>query len=278
MTDRTDTADTLAAGMALADPKDHGDGVKTVVVPDGYRVDTFDLLEYTGEGARRKTGEYTVNDPRSFAAYINRHGHTGTEVYADITRTFIEGVINGHEEEAPDGEPGHGQAGWQDHTVDYYPQKSAEWIAWATGDGSWMTQEAFAELIEDRAIDIVSPASADMLELAQTFIATKGVAFKSSKLLSSGERELEYRETVDARAGRAGTLEIPATFTLALRPFEGAEPYRVVARLRYRIDNETLRLGYKLTRPEDVLREAFDGVVAAIRDNIDAPVFMGARR
>lgn len=268
MPDLPDVTAALDAGAAIAGAEDFGDGIKALVIPTGYRLETIDLYEAT-TAPRRKTGDYTVDDPDSFIAYIDRHITGGTEVYASESRRTIAATIDGHLPTT---------AGFQDHTLTYTAQPTPEWTEWIQNNGQWMGQEEFAELVEDRAPDIVRPTAADMLELAQTFVATKAVAFKSGKQLSTGERELEYRETVEASAGRAGRLTIPPEFDLALRPFVGADAYKVTARLRYRIIDEHLRLAYKLNRPEDVVREAFAGVVDTIQEGIAAPVFMGARR
>lgn len=204
---------------------------------------------------RRKSGTFRAHDADSFAAYLAKHGNDGVEVWADAAGAQVVGVINAHGSVLP---------GWADHRVVYSVQHTEAWKAWLARNGQLLSQTDFAELIEDRAIDIVRPSAADMMELAQTFQATIGVRFESSKLLSSGERQLEYRETVDAKAGRAGKLEIPKDFDLALIPFEGADAFKVTARFRYRITDGQLKVGYRLNRPEDVLREAFESVVARI--------------
>jgi uncharacterized protein YfdQ (DUF2303 family) len=249
-----------------------GDTHRAFPLPEGARVELVDV-----EGAiakylpapRRKVGTYTVRAPESFAAYLAKHGVEETEVWADPVGLRIVGVVNAH------GAPG--VTGWGDHRVVLPIEHTVAWKAWAQHDGKLLGQSDFAELIEERAVDIVRPAAADMLELAQTFQATIGVEFGSSKLLSSGERRLEYRETVDAKAGRAGALEIPRDFDLALVPFEGAQPFKVNARFRYRITDGTLRVGYRLTRPEDVIREAFESVVETVHglDGTPDVIFRG---
>ena len=227
-------------------------------LPEGGHVEMVDVERAVTPylpNPRRKTGAYRVHDAASFAAYLHQQGTPDTEVWADAQGARIVGVINAH---------GEVLAGWGDHRVTYAVEQTKAWQIWMAKDGQLLSQSDFAELIEDRAVDIIRPAAADMLELAQTFQATIGVEFGSSKLLSSGERQLEYRETVDAKAGRAGKLEIPRDFDLALIPFEGAKAFKVNARFRYRITDGTLRVGYRLTRPDDVLREAFESVVTEV--------------
>ena len=191
----------------------------------------------------------------------------------------ITGVLNAHEN--TDGTvPG---ARHEDHRVEYAVLLTDAWKAWREHDGKLLDQETLAEHFETRSIDIVQPSAADMLELAQSFHATTSASFESSKLLSSGQRQFEHRENIDATAGKKGQLTIPGSFDLALKPFEGADPFKVTARFRYRITNGVLRIGYKLDRPEDVLRQAFLTVVENVEEGVaglgvlNSSIFRGSR-
>lgn len=243
-------------------------------LPDGahaHVVDIEDHLEAFRETPRRKSGIYQVHDAESFLAYLAKHGDDNSEVWADVVGNRITGVLNAH------GDGSQGQR-WEDHRVVYQVKHTDAWVAWVRHDGHLLDQSTFAEHIEDRAVDIVDPSGADMLELAQTITATIGGSFESSKRLSTGERQLEYREKIDAQGGKKGQFAIPETFTLALKPFEGADPFKVIARLRLRINGGDLRIGYKLERPEDVLRGAFLSVVEAITEGVHLPVLRGTPR
>ncbi|PYG00185.1 Uncharacterized conserved protein YfdQ, DUF2303 family [Georgenia satyanarayanai] len=232
-------------------------------------VDLDELREPLNPYPSRKRGIVTVRDADSFNAYLDRHSTVHTEVWADRERGQIVGVINGHAPKA-DGNPGHG-----DHRVTLALRKTPSWQAWEQLNGKMLGQAQFAEHIEDRQIDIVDPKPADMLEVVQTFKAAKKVDFESSQRLSSGEVVLEYRETVNAQAGKKGQLTIPERFTLGLQPYDGSAGYKVTARLRYRINDGHLLLGYALDRPEDVLEEAFNDVVDEVEGGITAPLFRG---
>jgi uncharacterized protein YfdQ (DUF2303 family) len=136
-----------------------------------------------------------------------------------------------------------------------------------------MPQLEFAEFIEDHLPNFVTPSAADMLELAQTFQATTKVDFASSQRVKSGETQLTYAEQQTATAGKKGNLSIPDTFEIALQPFENGPAYKVQARFRYRIHNGALTLGYRLTRPQDVRREAFNEVVTGINLDTDRAIW-----
>ncbi|GAA1909205.1 hypothetical protein GCM10009737_07980 [Nocardioides lentus] len=236
-------------------------------------VDVEDYLDIYRDRPRRKKGKYDVHDAASLLAYLDKHGEEETEVWADLDSRTITAVLNAHTDRplTEADAAGHG-----DHRVKLTVKLTDAWKRWAEHDGKLLEQSKFAELIEDGAADIVRPSGADMLEVAQTFQATIGVDFKSSRLLDSGERQLVYAESVEARAGRTGTVEIPKDFDLAIKPFEGGDTFRVLARFRYRISEGTLRIGYRLDRPADVLRDAFGSVVEQVREGCPHPVLLGA--
>jgi uncharacterized protein YfdQ (DUF2303 family) len=213
------------------------------------------LLEEEQREPARKTGSYTVTDVSSFVQALAKHGVTETEVWALDSTSSIRAVINAHAELTP---------GHQDHTITLQLQRTDDWKEWTDHDGKLHDQVAFAEFIEDHLPNFVDPTGADMLELAQTFQATTKVDFASSQRVKSGETQLLYSETGTASAGKKGQLAIPDTFTIALQPFDRGDTYKVQARFRYRITDGHLRLGYRLTRPKDVLRDAFDQVVAKV--------------
>ena len=211
---------------------------------------------YVGHPAR-KEGTFVAYDAESFAAYVLEQADgKATKVWVDEHRLTARAVLNGHADEL---------AGFGDHLLQLELEPTESWRAWAAMDGRLVGQTEFAELIEDNAADVVTPTAADMLEIAQSFQATTKVTFESSKYLADGRRALEYKEDTAAKAGHRGALEIPAEFHLALRPFFGAEVYRVVARFRYRISDGHLRIGYKLTRPADVQRAAFSDIIDDVK-------------
>lgn len=286
MNDIENTQAVIDTATRAAEPTvlDRTERFHSVVVPAGGTLEVIDLekqLDRYRERPRRKQGTFRVHDAESFVSYLGKHGLPESEVWADVTTSNLIAVVNAHATEAILDEPGADAvdadqgAGWADHRVEYAVRPTQAWTTWLSSDGKLLDQNSFAELIEDRAVDIVAPAAADMLELAQTFQATIGVSFESSKLLSSGQRQLEYKETVDSRAGHRGRLEIPKEFTLGLVPFEGADPYKVTARFRYRITDGQLRIGYRLERPQDVMREAFLGVVDKVSEAVSQPVYRG---
>ena len=230
----------------------------------------LDLREQLGllpEHPARKTGTLTFTDPMSLIGYLGKHEEPSTEVYADDRACTITAVINAH------GASEAGLPGYADHKAVLTMRRSEDWKDWTKNDGQLMAQALFAEFMEDHLPNFVDPTGADMLELAQTFQATTKVDFASSQRVKSGETQLVYSEQQSASAGKKGSLAIPDTFAIGVQVFERGEAYKVQARFRYRINDGRLLLGYRLTRPRDVLQTAFDEVVETVTSAITPDIW-----
>lgn len=234
------------------------------VIPAGAMHDVVDLERFLGNPRRKKgTVEFFTAD--SLSRYVKAHGDDRTAIYADVERPIVVAVLDGH----------HDEAGWGEHRAVLRLRPTAEWSRWMARNAKIGSQTEFAEHIEDCLADIVEPSGAEMLELAQHFQATTKVAFRSAKVLTDGQRQLLYEETIDARAGMKGQLTIPSTFSIAVAPFEGAPTYKVTARLRYRMREGTLNIGYVLDRPDKVQRSVVDDVLVEIEDTTGRQPFLG---
>lgn len=223
---------------------------------------------------KRPRGTVKVYDADSFGAYFHKHNEgTASEVYADPYGPAIIALLNGHGP-TPDTDTdqilGHG-----DHRISLTFRTTPAWQRWTKLDGQLGSQVVFAQHLEDSLPDIVEPEGALMLELAQSFQAHTKVTFESARDLSSSERQLVYREEVEASAGRRGDITIPKDFTIGIAPYEGSSLYRIKVRLRYQISDGALRIGYRLDRPEDVLRAAFDDVLRAVQDSTGRTALLG---
>lgn len=210
------------------------------------------------ESPRHIAAARVVGNAESFVAYVTKHvvpGHT--EVYADTPSSAVVAVLDSHDA---------GQGGWQKHTARLELRHTKSWEAWTKVDGQLLAQTDFAEFIEQQALDVRSPETAVLIEIAQSFQAKTSVDFEGGERLDSGQVRLEYKETVTAKAGQKGHIDIPTELELLLRPYIGGPVYVVVARFRYRLRGSQLGLGIVLQRPQEILDAAFADIVTEIRD------------
>lgn len=255
------------------------------VVVDGKLI-TFELDKYA-DHPRRAEGRVSLNDPDSFIAYVNRHrDEAATTLWTDVNAGTVTAVFDDHAKDA--GDPGFGR-----HRAILQLQNTPEWTHWIDGSGTPMSQQEFAEHIEDGTVSIFEPDAATMLELAQSFQAATSVDFKSGTRLSSGETQLRYEEKVDAQAGPSGSITIPNTIKLRLGVFVGGglpreqeatdgdgQPalYELTARFFYRIGGGKLAMGYKLIRPDVARQLAFDDLTSTISEGVNLDVLAGTPR
>jgi uncharacterized protein YfdQ (DUF2303 family) len=214
-------------------------------------------------------GKADLHDPADFAEYVNRLGHHGTTtVWADPDAGRVVAVFDDHADFE--------DAGWRSHTATLTLKPDPDWAAWIGRDGRPGDQAWFAEHIEGLAHTVIDPDPATMLELARTFDAKRSVNFRSGVRLDSGDVQLTFEETTKAKAGEKGQLEIPAAFTIRCAPFLGVPQAEISARLRWRINEGELSLGYALLRPDLIRRDVIAALIANLRTAIDPmPVFMG---
>lgn len=253
----TEAADIAALAQQAALPAELQPG-KIYLIADGEgRVQRIDTDSYA-PNPRSKTGTKTVTDFGSFQQYLDKHGlHGESEITASVTQGTFTAVLDAGDESRP---------GWGGHVATLKLGKSPEWQRWAARSGQLSSQADFAEFIEDNAKDIVEPSSAEILEIAQSLQVKRGVEFESGTRLADGNVQFGYRENTTATAGNVGQLQIPERITLALRPFNGGDPYRVTALFRYRLNGSQLSMGFKLQDPDKVIETAFDEVAEQVRE------------
>lgn len=238
----------------------HGEVHSFIVGNDEQRV--TDSFERFLDTPSRPRGRTHVNDVASFITLVNRAASPdNTVIFANENDNVITAIANYDE-------------GWGDHRLILNLTLSPEWLHWRKSNGALVTQVQFAEHIEDGLSAIVSPPAADLMELAQTFQAKRELQFESGQRLSSGDVKFRYHEETKAGAGQKGDLEVPEKFELRLPVYRGGDAFPITARLRYRISQNGLGLGYKLDRPEELLDAAFSEVTAKVREELGSFVVL----
>jgi uncharacterized protein YfdQ (DUF2303 family) len=115
------------------------------------------------------------------------------------------------------------------------------------------------------------------MEVIDSIRATSRGTFESKISRADGGQQLEYKEEVSTTAGRSAQLEVPKTVTLAIRPWEGLDTYKVDGWFRLRVQNGQLSLTIKLKPTRNVLRTAWSDVVAQIEEHLDGKPVLATR-
>lgn len=241
-----------------------------IALPEGVKIHDLEKFQSV---PRRPRANIAAHDPATFIAYFTRHKSEASVIFADLSAVRVSGCLDHHfprECEESAGEP----ANHREHLVTYTAPHSLEWQTWTKTNGILHPQAAFAQFLEDNVVDIREPAGADMIEVARRFEAKQKVEFQSAVRLDSGAREFSYQETIDGSAAK-GTIKVPERFKIGIPVFQGGEPWEIEARLRWRISNTQLVIGYELYRHEQVKQAAFAAIVDQISDGTETPVWAG---
>lgn len=259
------------------------------LTPDG-EVRQIDMTDWM---PARRTGTVRVADVRSFAAYFAKHADAASEVYADVDAGTITAVLDAHQGSRSDGGlagSDDGLARWQEHRLVHQLRITNAWKLWAGNHRQPMSQERFAEFLEDNLRDVAprhqQPRDADgnpvidpagLLELIKNFQATTKAEFKSGIRLDNGQTQLTYHEEVTGGHSKDRTVEVPTVFNLAIAPYDDCPVKIIEARFRYRAVNGQVSFSYVLDNPdrrrEDAVAEVVRETAAEIGD--EHPIMIG---
>jgi uncharacterized protein YfdQ (DUF2303 family) len=258
----------IQAGKALALDMDmkYENGMPYILRPENYTVQFFPELRECPTRIEQKTAHTTA---QSFVDYFNRHQTDFSVIFIDEENASFTAILDYHFTDTP---------GWKKHVSKFTPAKTPEWQSWLANDKKVMSQEDFGRFIENNIAEIQTPSGAEMLEIALSIQAKTEVKFSRATRLDNGQLQIGYNEVTNGTAGINGQLKIPEKFTIGLRLFRGVAPYKIDARLRYRIKEGNLSLWYELIRPHAVI----DANIAEITETITAgiapntPIYRGA--
>lgn len=256
-----DIAAAIEAGKQLGKLKEiiH-DGSRFVAVPKGYEL--RELPNVNGVPAHIREVE-KVGTAEAFIAYFQRFADESSVAFVDIPNAQFTGVIDYHETDVLGN-----KASLCAHRVVFAAPETAEWQAWRKNNAQDMSQEDFAQFIEDMAPDLIEPDAATMLEVASTLQATTEVSFHRAIRLDNGQTQLHYNQQINGSAGEQGRLTIPTVIKIGVQFFRGGSRYELDARFRYRLRNGGVKLRYELVRPDKAVEAALHDLIAAIEIGI----------
>jgi uncharacterized protein YfdQ (DUF2303 family) len=246
--------------------------VPYVLVPEGYKAQPMPDLIYNEHQANpeRVKANVTVLDPESFIEYYALFNDPNSRVFADETKLSVLSVLDYHA--AGDGNAPR----WGQHRLTLSLRQSEEWKTWTGRNNQMLTQQQFAEFLEQNAVDITNPAPAGIREIAEDLEATVEVDFASAQRQAGGKVNFRYTETTKTTVSGGKQIAVPDQFTICIPAFVGGQRVSIQVLLRYRVSEQKLKFFYTLVRPEEVIRTAFAGARQQIADALKVTIINGA--
>lgn len=240
------------------------------LVPGGYDVKSLESFQAT---PNRIVERRQFSEVPSLSAYVSRFATEDTIAFADWRKRSILSMIDYHTPPSlpsslPDDETSVGaftpfvpaQPSHNDHSAEFIATLSPEYAAWsALARQGYVGQKALGEFLEDRAIDVVNPDPATIMDIVLKFEVTRTAKISSGQKLSNGTVQFQY---VQEDGQKKGAVAFPEVLFLRIPLYEGGNPIGILVRLRYDITDGVLRFAVKIADQDNLERAAFEDCVA----------------
>lgn len=227
-----------------------------VAVPEGYELRSLEAFQSAPQSIAT---DHKFRTTKSLAAYLDRFQRPETIAFSNRVKAEIKAVIDHHDHETD--APSHGG-----HVARFCAQKTPQYQRWSGIHGKSMTQVAAGLFLEERAIDVKSPDPATIMDMVMQFDALKKVTFKQSTRLHDGQRQFQYLEENEAR----GNVTLPERIEIFVPVFEGQDPDVIPVRVKYRIEDGSLRFSFEIHDKELVEQIAFERCEDALQNDTDS--------
>jgi hypothetical protein len=295
-TSATDEGSSFLAGLVSASVHSRlagvvpGGEVPIALLPSGFSVEVLtDALFRADERApapRRLKGQSSHLELGSFIDHVNRTKDFDSVIWAEPSRGTITAVYNydgarGLEAKLPDGNAKISSAGpgWRDYRAVYHAPKSEQWQFWTKLHGQALRQDAFGNMVEDRARDLVAAdkgedefvGPAKLLEVARNLAVRTNEKFERKINVHTGESTLI---SVNENEPTTST-KIPRGFLLGIPVYEAGTIYRIEASLRFAMVEGRPTFTVHLMNTRETERDAFNAMRAEVAKATGLQVFAG---
>lgn len=250
--------------------------IPVLVTHDSANVLT-DVLKHADERAdkpRRRKGTANMQAIDSLCAHVNRFKSVASTIFANAAKREIVAVLNYHPA-GPTSDPA-----WGDHRAVYPCPLSPEWQAWGGGGEKAMSQDAFAQFLDEHDADMACgaadskgrpyPSPADLMTLALSLETYSGSKCKRTRDPVRGSVSVEYQE----ESGVKG-VQIPPAFAIKIPVFVDSAPSVLEVRLRVEVADGKPTFRYGIHDGVKVLRAAFDALCDHVEAETELLVLVG---
>jgi len=249
-------------------------GVPYVTLPDGHMIAIPDTEKYE-PNPRRKRGEAVLREAASFKAYVIRHATEASVIFADIDCLTFHAILDHHEGVVGDIDCviNEGKAGWASHTATLQLTKTRQWIAWMSLNQRVLSQEQFADFIDERITEIAEPEGAKLAEMVRNLHIRLDTTWENVINPYDDTVKLVWKEEM-----KTGTVEVPRQLQLVMAPLEGTKAVTITAKLKINKPNAQGKVGFVISFGDEArqaLELEFAAALGEIAEATKVPVFQG---
>lgn len=285
----------------VTDPRT-GDEAPVVLTPKGAQpLDPHLWDEYRTHPLFRE-GTAVLTQLPSFIALVNRFKFANSAIFAvdDLKAPSLTAIFDYHP--ANVGDPAAmpvNPVEWMQHKASYAFPLSKEWQAWFSKDATPMSMGEFAAFLETHIVDVSEDPVSAWSDQAQAFAkanrATSADAIATPTRLvdlslkfriyetaesceavnlTTGETQLTFVSEHKQADGKP--VDFPKLFSIVIPIFaRSAVFYRIIARLRYRLQSGKPVFWFELWRPDLTFEQAFNEALEEVAEQTALPIYAG---
>lgn len=258
----------IASGLVVKVP-----GLALPIVLKHKDLEPVNLAEHIAPYDFRSNARF--DDLQSFIDYVNQYKQKPAHIFAQVTASQLSfrAVLSYEDKDGNDPAADVPVDIRRDAVLAHFTAlESEELKAWRSRNGNSFTQGDMAEFLDLRAADISAPPAAEILEIIQNFESKRDVHFKSVIRLADGSISATYENT---EKNVKSALEFPSEIELLIPLFRHMPRIVVRAKLRYRVNEGTLRLSHHLYQLEAAFDNEIKADVERVQEKTGLPVYLG---
>jgi len=211
----------------------------------------------------------SVVDAKSFIAYYNRFNIPETLVIASPKGKYVMAQFDYGTRET---------ARASKHTLRLELQRSDDYVKWLTAGlepmgRSLMSQEKFADFIDDMKHTVVEPSSAEMVDLAQSLILHTEQVMGGPINRSNGSFNLSFSENTTTHS-KAGVVIVPEKIIICLAPWYGSKPRDIIVNLKVRKGESGPMFGVTIDQQDKMEADAFNEILDTLKAESIEPLLI----
>ena len=283
--------------IEVTDPRD---GTVAPFIVSGNGVEPLYAMHWDDYRAHPlfRSGTAVLTQLPSFIALVNRFKFENSAIFAvdDLQAPSLTAIFDYHPDNTDD-ETDAVQS--MRHKATYAFPLSKEWQAWFSKDGKAMTMGDFAAFLETHIVDVSDDAVTAWSPQAQAFAKANRATTPSSIAtptrlvdlslsfriyetaesceavnLTSGETQFAFVSEHKQADGKP--VDFPKLFSIVIPIFARSTVfYRIIARLRYRLDRGKPVFWFELWRPDLTFEQAFNEALEQVATETQLPIYTG---
>lgn len=271
-----------------------GKTITLASVPEGRTLSSLKEIEdeYRTAPERRK-GEALLGSLESLIEHANRFSDEDSALFAEVVPEIysaaLVSVLDYHQRGAK-GAPRFGC-----HRGVYRFPLSEEWKLWTARANKPMTQQEFAAFLEERVVDVQSPAEATegpktfaselglqlaspqrLLELSRGLSVRVNQRVTQAVTLSSGEGQFTFEEKHENVEQGAGAVKMPGAFAIGIPVFRLGSLFSIPVRLMYRLREGSLTWIVQPHRLDRAWQMAVTAACTRAKEATKLPLYYGS--